>query len=186
MVRRPDIPPAQFCLLLMQAAEAVRARLIAAAPPERHAEIRRVLERVSGEIAESAAKPRDYGATIRQLLSDYPGGKLGESDVVQFAAARQLERTVAALALLASMPAAMVDKLMTGERLEPVLILCKAMRFKWPTLRAVLQVRPGPRASAQVLTEACDDFNRLSPSSAQQMLRYWQRQADQESVAAHT
>jgi hypothetical protein len=58
-----------------------------------------------------------------------------------------------------------------------VLILCKAVRSKWPTARAVLQLRPGPRVSAPALTEACDDFTRLSPSSAQQMLHYWQRQA---------
>jgi uncharacterized protein (DUF2336 family) len=178
MVRRVDIPPAQFCALLTQAAAEVRARLIAAAPPERHAEIRRVLEQVSGEIAEDAANPRDFATAIRDLLLEYPGGKLGEREIAQFAAARQFERTVAALSLLAAVPADLVDRFMAGERLEPVLILCRAVRFKWPTARTVLKLRPGPRVSAQALTEACDDFNRLSPSSAQQMLRYWQRQAD--------
>jgi uncharacterized protein (DUF2336 family) len=177
MVRRADIPPAQFCALLTQATEEVRARLIAAAPPERHAEIRRVLERVSGEIAEGAAQPRDYGAAIRALLLEYPSGSLGEKEVAQFAATKAFERTVAALSLLAAVPADLVERLMTGERLEPVLILCKAVRSKWPTARAVLQLRPGPRVSAPALTEACDDFTRLSPSSAQQMLHYWQRQA---------
>jgi uncharacterized protein (DUF2336 family) len=177
MVRRADIPPAQFCALLTQATEEVRARLIAAAPPERHAEIRRVLERVSGEIAEGAAQPRDYGGAIRALLLEYPSGSLGEKEVAQFAAAKAFERTVAALSLLAAVPADLVESLMTGERLEPVLILCKAVRSKWPTARAVLQLRPGPRVSAPALTEACDDFTRLSPSSAQQMLHYWQRQA---------
>jgi uncharacterized protein (DUF2336 family) len=177
MVRRADIPPAQFCALLTQATEEVRARLIAAAPPERHAEIRRVLERVSGEIAEGAAQPRDYGAAIRALLLEYPSGSLGEKEVAQFAATKAFERTVAALALLAAVPADLVERLMTGERLEPVLILCKAVQSKWPTARAVLQLRPGPRVSAPALTEACDDFTRLSPSSAQQMLHYWQRQA---------
>jgi uncharacterized protein (DUF2336 family) len=177
MVRRADIPPVEFCALLTQATEEVRARLIAAAPPERHAEIRQVLERVSGEIAESAAKPRDYAAAIRELLLEYPDGRLGERDLAQFAAARQFDRTVAALSLLAAVPAGLVERLMTGARLEPVLILCKAVRFKWPTARALLQSRPGPRASAQALTEACEDFSRLTPSSAQQMLRYWRRQA---------
>jgi uncharacterized protein (DUF2336 family) len=177
MVRRPDIAPVQFCALLTQAAEEVRARLIAAAPPERHSEIRRVLDQVSGEIAEGAAKPRDYASALRALVLEYPRGKLGETELVQFAAAKQFERTVAALSLLAMVPADLVERLMVGTRLEPILILCKAVRCKWPTTRAVLQLRPGPRASAQALTEACDDFNRLSPSSAQQMLRYWQRQA---------
>jgi len=176
MVRRADIPPAQFAALLTQATAEVRARLIAAAPAERHAEIRQVLDQVSGEIAAGAAKPRDYSGIVGALLRDYPDARLGERELAQFAAARDFERTVAALSLLAAVPAELVERLMTGERLEPVLILCRAVRFKWPTARAVLQSRPGPRASAQALTEACDDFNRLSPASAQQMLRYWQKQ----------
>ncbi|HXW25500.1 MAG TPA: DUF2336 domain-containing protein [Xanthobacteraceae bacterium] len=177
MASRPDIPPAQFCALLTQAAEEVRARLIAAAPPERHAEIRRVLDRLSGEIAADAAPPRDYAAAIRALVLEYPGGRVGERELAQFAAAKEFERTVAALSLRAEVPAAMVERLIAGERLEPALILCRAVRFKWPTARAVLELRPGPRPSPQALTEACDDFNRLSPSSARQMLHYWQRQA---------
>jgi len=181
MVRRADIPPAQFCALLTQAAEEVRARLVAAAPLERHAEIRQVLEQVSGEIAARAASPHDYSAAIQQLLLECPDGRPGERELVQFAAARDFERTVAALSLVAAVPAELVERLMTAERLEPVLILCKAVRFKWPTARALLQSHPAPRASAQALTEACDDFNRLSPASAQQMLRYWRRQANESS-----
>jgi uncharacterized protein (DUF2336 family) len=175
IVGRADIPPVQFSALLTQATDEVRARLIAAAPPARHAEIRRVLERVSADIADTA-KPRDYGPAIRRLLDAHPGGKIGERDLAPLAAARDFEATVAALSLMAAVPADVVERLITGARLEPVLILCRALRFKWPTVRSVLHARPGPRASVQALTEACDDFNRLSPSSARQMLQYWQRQ----------
>jgi uncharacterized protein (DUF2336 family) len=177
MVRRADIPPVTLCALLTQATEEVRARLIAVSPPERHGEIRDVLERVSGEIAEDLPKPRDYSGVIRALLLEYPEGRVGENDLMQFADARQFDRTVAALSLLAAVPAGLVEKLMTGERLEPVLILTRAVRFKWATARALLRARPGVRLSAQALTEACEDFNRLSVTSAQQMLRYWQKEA---------
>jgi uncharacterized protein (DUF2336 family) len=177
MARRADIPPVTLCALLTQATEEVRTRLIAVSPPERHGEIRDVLERVSGEIAEDLPKARDYSGVIRDLLLQYPEGRVAEKDLVQFAAARQFERVVAALSLLAAVPAALIEKLMTGERLEPVVILSRAVRFKWPTARALLNVRPGVRPSAQALTEACEDFNRLSVTSAQQMLRYWQREA---------
>ena len=176
MVRRADIPPVQFRALLAQATEEVRARLVAATPPERHADIRDVLEAVTREIADGAAKPRDYAAAIRQLMREFPNGRPSEGDLAQFAAARDFERTVAALSVVAEVPAELVERLMSAPRLEPVLILCKAVRFKWPTARALVQSRPMPRASAQALTEACDDFNRLSWASARQMLRYWQRQ----------
>jgi uncharacterized protein (DUF2336 family) len=176
MVGRADISAARFRVLLTQATEEVRTRLMTAAP-QRHAEIRSVLERVSGEIAGSAAAPRDYGPAIGQLLREHPDRKLDERELAQLAAARQFEPTVAALSLIVALPAGLVGKMMTGARLEPVLILCKAMRFKWSTVRSLLQMRPGPRPSREVLTEACDDFNRLTPASARQILQYWQKQA---------
>ncbi len=172
IVRRADVPPDRFRVLVSQATEAVRARLLAAAQPERRAEIRRVLDKVAGEIAEDAG--RDYAAAAEKLLAQYPGGKLAERDVAQLAAAREFAPIVAALALMASVPAKLVEKLMTGARLEPVLILCKATRFKWPTVRAVIHARPAPKPSPEALTEACDDFNRLSLASAQHLLQYWQ------------
>jgi uncharacterized protein (DUF2336 family) len=184
MVRRADIPPAQFRALIAQATEEVRARLVAATPPERHGDIREVLDEVAKEIADGAAKPRDYAAAIGQLMLEFPDGRPSERDLAQLAAARDFERTVAALSLVAALPAELIDRLMTAARLEPVLILCKAVRFKWPTARALLQARPVPRASAQALTGACDDFNRLSPASAQEMLRYWQRQGSGSSFSA--
>jgi uncharacterized protein (DUF2336 family) len=177
MVRRADLRPIEFRSLLAQATEEVRARLVAAAPPERHAEIGKVLDEVAREIADGGAKPRDYAAAIRQLMLEFPDGRPSEHDLAQVVAARDFERTVAALSVVAAVPAELIERLMTAARPEPVLILCKAVRFKWPTARALLQSRPMPRASAQALTEACDDFNRLSPASAREMLRYWQRQA---------
>src|SRR5205807_9981363 len=111
---------------------------------------------------------------IRRLLLDYPGDKLGEREVLQFASAKRLEDTVAALSLITGVPADLVDRLVNGDRIEPILILCRAVRFKWPTARAVVLVRPARIATTEILTEACDDFNKLTPPSAQHMMRYWQ------------
>ena len=66
---RDDIPPRLFRQLLMQATEVVRKRLLAQAKPETQAEIRRVLTKVSDEVAAKAA-PRNYTAalaTVRAL-----------------------------------------------------------------------------------------------------------------------
>jgi hypothetical protein len=177
IVRRPDVPPHRFHALLSEATETVRARLVAAAPPERHADIREVLAKVAGGIARSVAPPRDYAEALQKLRAQYPDGKLGDDDVTQLAASRDFTSLVAAFSLTASVPPDLVEQLLTGERVEPVLILCKALRFKWPTARAVIHARPLAKLSVQALTEACDDFNRLSPASARQMLHYWRGSA---------
>jgi hypothetical protein len=64
---------------------------------------------------------------------------------------------------------------MGDERIEPVLILCKAADFGWPTVRAVGQLRTRRRdATSPALTEICENYRKLQPASARQMLRYWQ------------
>jgi hypothetical protein len=62
------------------------------------------------------------------------------------------------------------------------LILCKARGFGWPTVRAIIAARPhGKGASGSGLEAASANFERLSPSTAQRVLRFWQaRQADGE------
>ena len=47
-----------------------------------------------------------------------------------------------ALAALAKVPIKIVDRLMGGDRPDPVLILCKAANLSWPTVKALILVRP--------------------------------------------
>ncbi len=60
---RTDIPPRLFRQLLMQASDVVQKRLLAQAKPETQAEIRRVLAKVTDEVAAKAA-PRNYTAAL--------------------------------------------------------------------------------------------------------------------------
>jgi hypothetical protein len=68
-----------------------------------------------------------------------------------------------------------VDRLMSGARPDPVLILCKAAGFAWTTARAVMLARPGTQGkSGQTLEMAYFNFDRLSASTAQRVVRFWQ------------
>ena len=60
---RTDIPPRLFRQLLIKASEVVQRRLLAKAKPETQAEIRRILARVTDEVAAKAA-PRNYTAAL--------------------------------------------------------------------------------------------------------------------------
>ena len=71
---RPDIPPQMFGELLTKATAVVHKRLLASAPPELKAEIRRVLEKVSGEVG-ARVGPRDYRAAQRVVLSLHRAGR---------------------------------------------------------------------------------------------------------------
>jgi len=170
---RPDIPPRLFRELLLKATEVVQQRLIAAARPETQAEIRRVLAKVSQEVG--TAKSRDYEAAERAVEALHQQGKLNETALVKFAATGRYEEMIAALARLCVVPIDVVDRLMGGDRPDPILILCKSAGWEWPTAKTLIMARPGSRsASSAGLDNAFTNFERLSPATAQRVMRFWQ------------
>jgi len=170
---RPDIPPRLFRELLLKATEVVQERLLAAAKPETQAEIRRVLAKISQEVG--IAKARDYTAAQRTIDALRQQGKLDEAALVDFANGGRVEETVAALAQLCRVPIDVVDRLMGGDRPDPILILCKSVGWEWPTVKTLIAVCPNAKAaSSQALDNAFANFERLSPATAQRVMRFWQ------------
>src|SRR5262249_24924093 len=98
---RPDIPPRLFRDLLLKATEVVQQGMLAAAKPERQAEIRRIMAKVSREVGANAGS-RDYLAAREKVLSLRQQGKLDEAAVGKFAGEGHYEEMVVALALLCS------------------------------------------------------------------------------------
>jgi uncharacterized protein (DUF2336 family) len=170
---RTDIPPRLFRQLLMQASEVVQKRLLAQAKPEIQAEIRRVLAKVTDEVAVKAA-PRNYTAALAAVQALHKERKLTEGDVADYARNGQYEETIAALATVSAVPVEVVDRLMNGERADPVLILARAAGFGWKTVREVMNSRPGPKPSRETLEAARENFERLTPATALRVVRFWQ------------
>lgn len=175
VAHRADIPDHLFRELLMRATEVVQRRLLAAAKPETQAEIRRVLTKVSGQVAESVHPKRNFSAAEKTVNAAAASGTLDEAMIAAFAAAGRYEETAAALAALCDVPLDVIDKMMNGERPDPVLILCRSVNFSWPTVRAVILVRPGSRGkSAPALDQASVNFDKLSALTAQRVVLFWQ------------
>jgi uncharacterized protein DUF2336 len=76
-------------------------------------------------------------------------------------------------------PIETADRLMAGDRPDPILILCKAAGYGWTTARAIMMSRPnGKSTSNAALDTAFQNFEKLSPPTAQRVVRFWQvRQA---------
>jgi uncharacterized protein (DUF2336 family) len=170
---RTDIPPRLFRQLLMQASEVVQKRLLARAKPETQAEIRRILAKVTDEVAAKAA-PRNYTAALAAVRAQHKERKLTEADIAEFAKSGKYEETIAALATVCAVPVEVVDRLMSGERADPVLILARSAGFGWATVREVINARPGLKPSSQTLDAAYENFERLTATTAQRVVRFWQ------------
>jgi uncharacterized protein (DUF2336 family) len=170
---RTDIPPRLFRQLLRQASEVVQKRLLIHARPETQAEIRRVLAKVTDEVAARAA-PRNYTEALAAVRALHRQRKLTEADIAEYAACGKYEETIAALATVCAVPVEVVDRLMNGDRPDPILILARAAGFGWPTVREIMNARPGAKPSPQTLDAAHENFERLTAATAQRVVRFWQ------------
>jgi len=172
--QRPDIPAHLFRDLLVRATAVVQQRLLHAAKPETRNEIQRVLEKISKEF-DDGAPARDYAAASRAIIALHQTGSLGETELAEFAKDKKFEEMVAALAVLSGVPIETADRLMAGDRPDPILILCKAAGYSWTTARAIIMARPSAKGtSAPALDAAFANFDKLSPSTAQRVVRFWQ------------
>jgi uncharacterized protein (DUF2336 family) len=175
---RPDIPAPMFRELLSRATAVVHQRLLASAAPEVKAAIQDVLAKVAKEVG-ARVGPRDYSAAQRIVLNLHRAGQINEAALITFCADGKYEEAVVALAALAKVPINVVDRLMGGERPDPVLILCKAAGLAWPTVKAIFLVRPnGKGTSTRGLEETFANYGRLSATTAQRVARFWQVRQD--------
>jgi len=126
--------------------------------------------------ARGLARParRDMAAVFAAMRARHQEHKFDEIDIADFAKAGRYEDMIAALALVCSVPIEVVDRLMSGERPDPVLILGRAAGFGWPTVRAIISARPGDKLAGEAMDVAAENFERLTAATAQRVVRYWQ------------
>jgi uncharacterized protein (DUF2336 family) len=169
---RADFPQQFMADLLRRAKEAVRARLLAIAPPAVQEEIKRVLN----EIARETPPPgRSFGVAEEYVKLMKGLNELDDAAVYTFAESKKFDEVTVAIALLNEMPIEMVARLMEGPRADLLLIPCRSARLNWPTVESILRNRPVmPSVNEQTMEIAERDFRRLSMETAQRTVRFWQ------------
>jgi uncharacterized protein (DUF2336 family) len=172
---RFDIPPRFLRELLQRATEAVRARILALAPPETRDEVQRVIADSAKAVGDTAVAQRDFSDAERLVLAMEKSGKLDEGALLAFVNQRRYEEMTVALARLCSASLKMVSGLMVGLRNDALLIPCKAADLKWETVEAILRNRHANHKIADHVIElARGDYGRLSVATARRTLRFMQ------------
>jgi uncharacterized protein (DUF2336 family) len=172
---RADLPVNFVRALLRRATDAVRARLMAIAPPELQNEISRVLKAVADAAGVKPEQARDFTraeAIVRRMKGL---NELNDPAIITFADSRRFDEVTAALAIKTNVPSALIAKVMEGYRADLVLIPCRAAALAWPTVKAILihrQVKD--RIDERTLEIAGKDYGALSLETAQRTLRFWQ------------
>lgn len=170
---RPDIPREHLSRLLVRASYAVQLKLEAALPAMADMIHSAVAEAATMILDNAKTLSRDYAAAHAHVEALHRAGHLAEKDVATFAAAGQFEETAAALAVLSRLPIEQVDRAMTQDRPDALLVMTKAVGMSWPTTRAILRMRAGARGISPGELEQClAIFTRLKSATARQAIAY--------------
>jgi uncharacterized protein (DUF2336 family) len=174
---RPSIPRHHYLKLIAKASASVRARLAAANP--------RRGDEVSAAVSEAARRARSAPAAISQettiahglVKSLYEDGRLDEQEVAAFAEAGKFDETNAAIACLANVSVAVAEMMMIESQTEGVLILAKVGGLSWSTVKTIINMRKDlAKIEVTDINAAEQTYERLRPSTAQQVLRFHRMQ----------
>jgi uncharacterized protein (DUF2336 family) len=168
---RADVPPNVLRAIVSRATDLVRSRILAIADPAAKAEVERVLADISRAVSRA---PRDYSAAQRRISALHAQKQLTQPAIAGFATAGRIEDTVAALAMLCSVPIDIIDQLLYVDRVEALLVPCRAADLAWPTARAVIALGVAGRSlSKGDFDHVNGSYLRLQKSTAEKVLRYW-------------
>jgi uncharacterized protein (DUF2336 family) len=174
---RPGMPRHLYLKLLARASATVRERL-EAAHPKQAADVP-VAVREATQRARSASSAMSKQTAIAHALvkSLHEDGRLDEHQVTLFAEAGKFDETNAAVAALANVPVGTAEAMMVEAPSEGVMILAKVSGMGWSTVRAIIDLRDNLMGGEPTDLEACrDTYERLRPSTAQQVLRFHRMQ----------
>ncbi|QPF84800.1 DUF2336 domain-containing protein [Bradyrhizobium genosp. L] len=172
--RREDLPPEHLKNLLAGSIDVVRRRLLTMAKPERQAAISDAMHEITGA-TQHVENRRDFALAQRTVMALHRAGQLTEGALLNFAKAFKYEEAVAALALMTGVKIASLDRLIDGDRYDPILIAGKTIGLEWPTVRTLILMRIGPNRSVSPadIEGARVNFTRLMPSTAQRVVDFW-------------
>ena len=124
-----------------------------------------------------AAVTPDTAISHALVKSLYEDGRLDEFQVASFAAAGKFDETNASIAALANVSISLAENMMIETRAEGVMILAKVGGLSWSTVKAVVNMRDQLSGGEPTNLQACKDtYERLRPSTAQQVLRFHRMQ----------
>jgi hypothetical protein len=173
--QRDDLSGPQLKELLAGSIDVVRRRLFDVVKPARQADIKRTMGELSGA-PEQVESGRDFAPAQRKIMALHSAGELNEAALLGFAKTFNYEESVAALSAMSGVKIATLDRLITGDRYDPILIVGKTVGLEWATVRALILLRLGPHrvAAPADIESARVNFGRLMPSTAERVVSFWQ------------
>jgi uncharacterized protein (DUF2336 family) len=174
---RPTMPRHLYLKLIARASVAVRKRL-QAANPQLVADVPSAVREATRRARYApSAIPRETAIAHALVKSLYEDGRLDEHQVAAFAEAGKFDEANAAIAALANVSVSVAETMMIEAHAEGVMILAKVAGMSWAPVRAIIDMRNDLSGMEPTDLAACKaTYERLRPSTAQQVLRFHRMQ----------
>jgi uncharacterized protein (DUF2336 family) len=170
--QRKDLSPDQLKTLLSGSIDVVRRRLYRNVPPERQNAIKQAMNVITAPSARTVR--RKFEPAQRTVLRLNREGALGEAALLNFARALKYEEAIVTLSAMTGIKLDTLDRLVNGDRDDPILIAGKTINLEWATVRALILLRNGSnRASPAGIENARQNYARLMPATAQRVVQFW-------------
>jgi uncharacterized protein (DUF2336 family) len=171
--QRDDLSSEHLKDLLSGSIDVVRRRLFQVVKPERQADIKQAMAVISAPSEHQ--QRRDFLPAQRTVMKLHREGMLGEAALLNFARAFKYEEAVVALSAMTGVRIETLDRLISGDRFDPILIAGKTIDLEWATVRALIVLRLGPNRTAAPadIESARVNYARLMPTTAQRVVAFW-------------
>jgi uncharacterized protein (DUF2336 family) len=171
---RKEIPRHMFQQLIAKASDDVKQKL-KRERPDLEDQIQDSVTQVTGALqSKFGPASNSYFAAKRVVNAHYRYGNLNENSIVEYARAHKIEDATVGLSLLCSLPVDVVERALVHNR-EMVLILAKALGFRWETAMALLFLgAKDHRIAAGDLDAMGVQFARLDIETSRGVLRVYQ------------
>ncbi len=173
--QRDDLSDLQLKDLLAGSIDILRRRLFEVVKPGPQVAIKQAMSEISG-VPEKVESRRDFvpgtaqgdGAASRRRIERTRAAWLCQEPQIRRVGCRFIRDVGREIATL--------DRLSSGDRHDPVLILGKAIGLEWVTVRALVLLRLGPTRvpSPTDIENVRTNFVRLMPLTAERVVNFWQ------------
>ncbi|MGA2056624.1 MAG: DUF2336 domain-containing protein [Bradyrhizobium sp.] len=170
--RRPDVPVALKRKLHAKREDA-RMRQLNAMPGVMRHQIEETIASNGATGTLPDPKPSDLASVQARMLELNRKAKLNDSTINRFATYGEYVEISAALALLTGSPMEVIRAMLASDKVEGVVLACKAARLDWRTAATIVKNRPGAAPlPAGELERARTVFESVSLSAAQRTVRF--------------
>jgi uncharacterized protein (DUF2336 family) len=172
--RRTEIPRQHLLNLFAAASQSVQQEL-QSINPRRADEVEAMIGCARDELqTESRERSPEYlAARLRvELLRD--SKKLSEPELLAFARAGNFDEASVALSLMCELPIGLVERAMTHDKCDQLLVLAKSIGLSFDTVKAIVSIHAtGVDRPAPDMKEAAVSYGKLRRDTARKAIHYY-------------